>query len=222
MATALLFLPLFSLFLLPLLPLSWVFLGALFLSGLELFLTVLSLSILNSQGGWGLSWLGSTSFFSGGLNIDGISIWFLLLTNLLFPICIGVGLSPRSIPHSRLSYLLLLFLIQSLLNAVFLVTDLLLFYLAFEAVLIPVFLLIGLWGSRERKLLAANSLFLYTLAGSLLFLLSILLLKSSSGCSDLPTLLSSPLSIGSERELLVFLGIFLAFSVKVPMLPVHL
>ena len=104
--------------------------------------------------------------------------------------------------------------------AVFSVLDLLLFYIFFESVLIPMFIIIGVWGSRERKIRAAYQFFLYTLFGSLLMLLAVLLIYFQAGTCSLETLYTT--SWSEKRSLLLWLAFFASFAVKVPMVPVHI
>lgn len=144
------------------------------------------------------------------LGIDGLSLVLILLTAFLMPICLIV----------EPDFVLPLLAIESLLMAVFLVLDIMIFYLCFESVLIPFFYLIGRYPGRSRRLSAALSLFLYTLAGSLVMLLSIGLLYLESSTTNLQTLLTIP--IHPEYQLLLFLGFFIAFAVKIPMIPFHL
>jgi NADH:ubiquinone oxidoreductase subunit 4 (subunit M) len=103
---------------------------------------------------------------------------------------------------------------------VFCVLDLLLFYIFFESVLIPMFLIIGIWGSRERKIKAAYFFFLYTLLGSVLMLLSILYIYYQIGTTDYEILLS--FSFSKTEQKILWFTFFLSFASKVPMLPVHL
>jgi proton-translocating NADH-quinone oxidoreductase chain M len=156
--------------------------------------------------------------FNITLGIDGISLFFLLLTTLLIPICILI--SWNSI-HSNLKMYLILFLfIEFFLISVFCVLDLFLFYICFESILIPMFLIIGIWGSRERKILASYYFFLYTLLGSVIMLLSILYIYSQVGCTDYEILLTFVFSEFEQK--ILWLTFFLAFSAKIPMMPVHL
>jgi proton-translocating NADH-quinone oxidoreductase chain M len=104
--------------------------------------------------------------------------------------------------------------------AVFCMLDLLLFYVFFESVLIPMFIIIGVWGSRERKIRAAYQFFLYTLVGSVLMLLAILAIYFQAGTTDLEVLLTTNFS--EKRQLLLWLAFFCSFAVKVPMIPVHI
>lgn len=152
------------------------------------------------------------------LGIDGISLFFLLLTTLLIPLCILI--SWNSIHSNLKGYLISFLLIEFFLIGVFCVLDLLLFYIFFESILIPMFLIIGIWGSRERKILASYYFFLYTLLGSVIMLLSILYIYTQVGTTDYEVLLTFVFS-NLEQKILWF-TFFLAFAAKVPMVPVHL
>jgi len=103
---------------------------------------------------------------------------------------------------------------------VFTVLDLIVFYIFFESVLIPMFLIIGIWGSRERRVRAAYFFFLYTLLGSVLMLLALLLIYFQMGTTDYEVLLSNPLE--EKKQYLLWLAFFASFAVKVPMIPVHI
>ena len=109
--------------------------------------------------------------------------------------------------------------LESLTLGVFLSLDLLLFYVFFEAVLIPMYFIIGIWGSRARKIQAAYMFFLYTLAGSVLMLLALVLIATEAGTTDLLVLPSLHMSF--ERQVLVWMAFFVAFGVKIPMVPMH-
>lgn len=106
------------------------------------------------------------------IGIDGISLFFVVLTTFLIPICILVGWS--SIKSYKKEYMIAFLILESFMIAVFCMLDLLLFYVFFESVLIPMFIIIGVWGSRQRKIQAAYQFFLYTLLGSVFMLLAIL------------------------------------------------
>lgn len=152
------------------------------------------------------------------LGIDGISLFFLLLTTLLIPLCLLIGWNSV---HSNLkSYLIAFLVIEFFLIGVFCALDLLMFYIFFESILIPMFLVIGIWGSRERKILATYYFFLYTLLGSVVMLLSILYIYNQVGTTDYEILLTFVFS-DSEQKVL-WLTFFLAFAAKVPMMPTHL
>jgi len=122
-----------------------------------------------------------------------------------------------------MKYFLISFLIlESLLIAVFIVLDLLLFYITFESCLIPMFLIIGIWGTRERKIIASTYFFLYTLFGSLFMLWSIILMRESLGTVDFQILSLTPAADRDAYSALLWLGFFLSFAIKTPMIPFHL
>jgi len=152
------------------------------------------------------------------LGIDGISIFFLILTTLLIPLCILT--SWNSVSNNLKEFLIAFLVLDFFLIGTFCVLDLLLFYIFFESVLIPMFLIVGIWGSRERKILAAYYFFLYTLLGSVLMLLSILYIYYQVGTTDYEVLLT--FSFSSLEQKLLWFTFFLAFASKVPMVPVHL
>ena len=152
------------------------------------------------------------------LGIDGISLFFVLLTTLLIPICILA--SWTSINYKLKEYLISFLILEFLLIGTFCVLDLLLFYIFFESVLIPMFLIVGIWGSRERKTLAAYYFFLYTLLGSVLMLLSILYIYYQVGTTDYEVLLT--FSFSEIEQKFLWFTFFVAFAAKVPMVPVHL
>ena len=157
----------------------------------------------------------SLSFIIG---IDGISLFFIILTTFLIPVCILVGW--KSISVYVKEYCIAFLVLESLMICFFSVLDLLLFYVFFESVLIPMFIIIGIWGSRERKIRAAYQFFLYTLFGSVLMLLAILLIYFQTGTTDLQILYTT--SFSETREILLWLAFFASFAVKVPMVPVHI
>jgi NADH-quinone oxidoreductase subunit M len=152
------------------------------------------------------------------LGVDGISLFFLLLTTLLIPLCILI--SWNSITHNLKGYLIAFLMIEFFLIGVFCALDLLMFYILFESVLIPMFLMIGIWGSRERKVWAAYYFFLYTLLGSVVMLLSILYVYYQAGTTDYEVLLT--FSFSELEQKFLWFTFFLAFASKVPMVPVHL
>lgn len=152
------------------------------------------------------------------LGIDGISLFFLLLTTMLIPICILLSWS--SVKKDLKEYLIAFLLLEFFLIGVFCILDLLLFYIFFESVLIPMFLIVGIWGSRERKILASYYFFLYTLLGSVIMLLAILYIYYQVGTTDYEMLLA--FSFSELEQKFLWFAFFLAFAGKVPMLPVHL
>lgn len=162
----------------------------------------------------------STSFAALNtlLGVDGISLFFVLLTTFLTPVCLLVGWS--SITTRVRDYCIAFLVLETLMLAVFCVCDLLLFYVFFESVLLPMFVIIGIWGSRERKIRAAYQFFLYTLFGSVLMLLAILVIYFQTGTTDLEILYTTQWS--TSRELLLWVAFFASFAVKVPMVPVHI
>jgi len=151
------------------------------------------------------------------LGVDGISLYFLVLTNFLVPACLLVNWKNEKMVRA---YLISFLCLQSAMLAVFCILDLLLFYVFFESVLIPMFFIIGIWGSRERKIRAAYQFFLYTLFGSVLMLLAILLIYFQAGTTDYQILITT--SFSEKRQLLLWLAFFASFAVKVPMVPVHI
>jgi NADH-quinone oxidoreductase subunit M len=152
------------------------------------------------------------------VGIDGISLPLILLTTFLMPICILC--SWTSITSRVRDFMALFLLLEALIIGVFLALDLLLFYLFFEAVLIPMYLIIGIWGGKER-IYAAYKFFLYTLAGSVLFLLAVLYLYFVFGTTDIPTLMEQAPGLGLSVQQYLWLAMFISFAVKVPMWPVH-
>jgi NADH-ubiquinone oxidoreductase chain 4 len=147
------------------------------------------------------------------LGIDGISIYFILLTTFITPIVILSNWN--SIKNNIKTYIIIILLLESLLLAVFLVLNILLFYIFFESILIPLFILIGIYGS-GNKVRASFYLFLYTLLGSLFLLLSILLMLTLVGATDFEALFKANLTYNTQ--LILFIGIFIAIAVKTPVI----
>lgn len=151
------------------------------------------------------------SFFDVYLGLDGVSIYFVLLTTIIIPVALLSNWN--SITDNVRSYLIIMLLLETLLLAVFLVLDILLFYIFFESTLPPLFLLIGLFGS-NNKVRASFYLFLYTLFGSLFLLLAILTMSSIMGTTDFDALFKT--NFDYTTQLFLFCGIFIAFAVKTP------
>ena len=151
------------------------------------------------------------SSFDFYLGIDGLSIYFVLLTTIIMPISLLSNWT--SISENIRSYVIIILLLETLLLAVFLVLDILLFYVFFESILPPLFILIGLFGSSNR-VRASFYLFLYTLLGSLFLLLSILTMSSIMGTTDFDALYKT--NFNYLTQLFLFYGIFIAFAVKTP------
>jgi NADH:ubiquinone oxidoreductase subunit 4 (subunit M) len=153
--------------------------------------------------------------------IDGISLWLIILVNLIIPIVILN--SWKIIEDIKLfkNFLILILFVNFWSNAVFFVLDLLLFYISFEAILIPVYYLIGYYGSRNKRIeTAQNKFFIYTLIGSLFLLLAIITLYIETGTTDYQILLTIPIS--NTYQIWLWLGFFIAFAIKTPMWPFHI
>lgn len=169
-------------------------------------------------------WFGGLKYKVG---VDGISVLFVLLTTFLMPIVIGAC---WVVTDRVKEYMILFLILETLMIAVFCALDLVLFYVVFEAGLIPMFLIIGIWGGQNR-VYAAFKFFLYTLFGSVLMLVAMLAMWWDAGTTDIPTLLNHQFSSDSISLLgfhifgglqtLLFLAFFASFAVKMPMWPVH-
>jgi len=151
------------------------------------------------------------SLFNLYLGVDGTSIYFVLLTTIIMPIALISNWN--SIFDNIKAYLIIMLLLETLLLGVFLVSDILLFYIFFESILPPLFILIGLYGS-NNKVRASFYIFLYTLWGSLFLLLSILTISSIMGTTDFDALFKT--NFDYTTQLFLFCGIFIAFAVKTP------
>ncbi len=163
------------------------------------------------------------SWFSGlgidyYLGIDGISLFLVLLTTFLMPICILC--SWESISTRVRGFMVSFLLLESFVIGVFCALDAVLFYLLFEGMLIPMYLIIGIWGGNNR-VYAAYKFFLYTLAGSVLFLLAIVYFYLTFGTTSIPELMTKAPTLGLDVQKWLFLAMFASFAVKVPMWPVH-
>ena len=158
-------------------------------------------------------WIGTTIGYRMG--VDGISMLFVILTTFLMPICI---LASASVQKRVREYMIAFLVLETLMIGVFCATDLFLFYVFFEAGLIPMFLIIGVWGG-ARRIYASFKFFLYTLLGSVLALLAILTMYFVVGTTDIPTLMAY--KFPAEMQFWLWLAFFASFAVKVPMWPVH-
>jgi NADH-quinone oxidoreductase subunit M len=188
---------------------------------------VVSLLLLRGTGASGaefrfeenVNWIGSIGA-RYHLGVDGVSLWLVLLTTLLMPIAILS--SWTSISKRPLPYYAFLLILESAMIGVFVSLDLLLFYLFFEASLVPMFFLIGVWGG-ERRVYAAIKFFIFTMVGSLLMLVGIIALYFTFNTFDYPTLVqalrASPFA--PRIESLLFWSFAVAFLIKVPIVPVH-
>jgi NADH-quinone oxidoreductase subunit M len=150
------------------------------------------------------------------MGVDGISVLFILLATALTPICILA--SWESVTSRVREYMIAFLILETMMIGTFAALDFLLFYVFFEAVLIPMFLIIGVWGG-SRRVYSAFKFFLYTLAGSVLMLLAILALWYRAGTTDIPTLFDH--AIPASWQFWIFLAFLASFAVKVPMWPVH-
>ena len=152
------------------------------------------------------------------LGLDGFSIYFFLLTTFLIPICILV--SWNTIRIFIFEYFFLYIFLEILVINAFCVIDLLFFYIFFEILLIPMFLLIGIWGSRDRKLKASYFFFFFTFLGSIFMILSIFFIYSFIGSTDVIIIASYFFDI--KNQIIFFFFLFFTFSIKIPIVPLHL
>ena len=150
------------------------------------------------------------------LGVDGISVFFLLLTTFLVPICI---ISCWEAVKTRVrEYMIAFLVLETMMIGVFSSLDMLMFYIFFEGQLIPMFLIIGIWGG-ARRVYSAYKFFLYTLLGSVLFLLAILFMYLQAGTTDIPALMNEVWAPAVQTWL--WLALFASFAVKLPMWPFH-
>ncbi len=155
-------------------------------------------------------------FVNYKVGIDGMSLAFILLTTFITPICILATIN--SVKVRVKEFLIALLLMETLMLGVFCSLDLFIFYLFFEAGLIPMFLIIGIWGG-ERRVYSAFKFFLYTLFGSIFMLVSIIFIYFDAGTLDVSKLVN--LQINKDYQKFLWLGFFASFAVKTPMWPVH-
>ena len=157
-----------------------------------------------------------SGFIKFKFGIDGISILFILLTAFIIPICIFSCIN--SVKTRLKEFLIALLVLETFIIGVFCSLDLVIFYLFFEAGLIPMFLIIGIWGG-PRKVYSAFKFFLFTLLGSVLMLVAIIAIYWISGTTDITKI--NQMGIPSEYQYLLWLAFFSSFAVKLPMWPVH-
>ena len=155
-------------------------------------------------------------YFSWSLGIDGISLVLIMLSVFLMPICILA--SWDSVRTRVPEYMAAFLLMEALMIGVFAATDLFLFYVMFEGGLIPMYLIIGIWGGAER-IYASYKFFLYTLLGSVLMLLAMMYMALTAGTTFIPALLTY--DFGETAQTWLWLAFFASFAVKMPMWPVH-
>lgn len=150
------------------------------------------------------------------MGVDGISMLFVILSTFLMPICVLA--SWDAIKTRVREYMISFLILETMMIGMFCALDMVLFYVFFEGVLIPMFLIIGIWGG-ARRVYAAFKFFLYTLMGSVLLLVAILAMYFTAGTTDIPTLMTT--SFPFQMQFWLWLGLFASFAVKVPMWPVH-
>ncbi len=160
--------------------------------------------------------LGDFSVFRYALGIDGFALMLIMLSVFLMPICIGA--SWKSVTNRVPEYMALFLTVEILMIGTFAAQDLLLFYVFFEAGLIPMYLIIGIWGGANR-IYASYKFFLYTLLGSLLMLIAMIYMIRTAGTSNIPTLMAYDFPVQVQTWL--WLAFFASFAVKMPMWPVH-
>ena len=161
-----------------------------------------------------MDWLGGSIRYKMG--VDGISVLFVVLTAFLMPLCILA--SWQSIEERVKEYMIAFLVLETLMIGVFCALDLILFYLFFEGGLIPMFLIIGVWGG-ARRVYASFKFFLYTLLGSVLMLLAMMAMYWHAETTDIPTLLTH--KFPADMQWWLWLAFFASFAVKMPMWPVH-
>ena len=160
------------------------------------------------------AWLGPLKYKMG---VDGISMLFVILTTFLMPLCIIA--SWESVEDRVKEYMIAFLVLESLMIGVFCALDMILFYVFFEGGLIPMFLIIGIWGGK-RRVYASFKFFLYTLLGSVLMLLAMMAIYWQTGTTDIPTLIAKS-TIPANMQWWLWLAFFASFAVKMPMWPVH-
>ena len=161
-----------------------------------------------------MDWLGGSIRYRMG--VDGISMLFVVLTAFLMPLCILA--SWQSIEERVKEYMIAFLVLETLMLGVFCALDLILFYLFFEGGLVPMFLIIGVWGG-ARRVYAAFKFFLYTFLGSVLMLLAMMAMYWHAQTTDIPTLLTQ--KFPADMQWWLWLAFFASFAVKLPMWPVH-
>ncbi len=161
----------------------------------------------------GIPWFGNSAYKMG---VDGMAIALIVLTTALTPLCILQSM--KSIEHRMADYMIAFLVLETLMIGVFCALDLMVFYFFFEGGLIPMFLIIGIWGGKNR-LYAAFKFFLYTLLGSLLLLVALIYMAITAGTTDIVALQQYPFA--TDVQTWLWLAFFASFAVKLPMWPVH-
>lgn len=194
--------------------------AAIFTSGIVFLLSLILLRDFNPDSA-DFQFVEKISWFpSLGINyhmgVDGISFFFVVLSAFLTPICILA--SWNSVQSRVKEYMIAFLILETMMIGTFCALDAILFYVFFEAVLIPMFIIIGVWGG-QRRVYAAFKFFLYTLLGSVLMLVALLAMYIQAGTSDIPTLIDAVFT--SDMQKWLWLAFFASFAVKMPMWPVH-
>ncbi len=185
-------------------------------------LSVLMLSQFDPHQATGFQFVESLPWFAGAnyrMGVDGLSVLFVLLTAFLLPICIAA--SWTTVRDRVAEYMIAFLVVETLIIGVFCALDLVLFYIFFEGTLVPMFLIIGIWGGSNR-VYAAYKFFLYTLAGSVLMLAAILAIIGAAHTSSIPELMAyAPTHFSAGFQSVLWLAFLASFAVKMPMWPVH-
>lgn len=194
---------------------SWTLASMVFFAGVSLFL------LCGFEPAAGFQWVEQRQWIAAlgveyTLGVDGISLVLVLLTTLIGPFCVLA--SWRGPDKRQREFMLCLLLMQSAMTGVFCALDLVLFFVFWEAMLIPMTLLIGVWGGAGR-VYAAIKFFLYTMAGSILLIAAIIALRVAGGTFSIPALMGQDYAVEFQRW--VFLAMFISFAIKVPLLPFH-
>jgi NADH-quinone oxidoreductase subunit M len=150
------------------------------------------------------------------MGVDGISMLFVILSTFLMPLCVLA--SWHAIGKMVREYMVAFLVLETMMVGMFCAMDMVLFYVFFEGVLIPMFIIIGVWGG-GRRVYSAFKFFLYTLTGSVLLLVAMLAMYYAAGTTDIPTLMNTKFPV--QMQYWLWLGLFASFAVKVPMWPVH-
>lgn len=150
------------------------------------------------------------------VGVDGISVFFVLLSAALTPVCLLASF--QSVEKRVREYTVAFLVLETFMIGTFIALDTILFYVFFEGVLIPMFLIIGVWGG-ARRIYSAFKFFLYTLLGSVLMLVALLVLYAQLGTTDIPLLMQNP--VDGDLQKWLWLAVFASFAVKMPMWPVH-
>jgi NADH-quinone oxidoreductase subunit M len=185
---------------------------------LATFAVSIALTVMFDSSNPGFQFVERVPWFAGAeyhMGVDGISILFVLLTAFLMPLCIGAS---WGITQRVSDYMIAFLVLETLVIGVFTALDLFLFYIFFEGGLVPMFIIIGVWGGKNR-IYAAYKFFLYTLLGSVLMLAAMLYMANVAGTTSIPELMRY--DFGYMVQQLLWLAFFASFAVKMPMWPVH-